>query len=62
MLLRLLFILIGIFAGNLARNYLTGVYSIIFESLLWSGLIIIIIYNVRIHNEKRKIQTNQPLK
>ena len=58
MLLRLLFVLIGILAGNLARNNLTGVYSIIFESLLWGGLIIIIIYNVKIHNKKRKKQTN----
>lgn len=40
---RLLFISTGIILGVLAREYLTGVYNIIFQSVLWTGMIAIVI-------------------
>lgn len=49
--IRLLSILSGILVGVLAREFLVGWYSIIFQSLMWTVLIALIIHNVK-NNKK----------
>lgn len=59
---RLLIILTGILLGILAREYLEGWYSVIFESILWTVIIALIINKFRKHknggnnNDKLKNQ------
>lgn len=45
--IRFLFILSGILLGVLAKQYFVGVYSIIFQSLVWTVLIALTIHNVK---------------
>lgn len=53
MIRRTLFLMFGLFLGVVAKNYLTGWYSIIFESIMLTGLIAVTIEIFR--NRKKTV-------
>lgn len=44
---RLLFILFGILIGALTREYLVGWYSIVFQSIVWTVIIVLVVHKFK---------------